>query len=366
MKGIDILTRESKYYTYESYAAKQMLTAFRQLGRNARIVSLEQIGLAAYLHETRLESPDWLLIFEDPYPHEKRICDLIGVPTVYWSSGSIGSTLGYALSSYAHILSVDRVYSKFCNFSFLPHAVDSSLQFPFTNERVFDTVLFADLVDCEMLLQSWRSLYCATAFEILENTINNSFQKNPLEIAMHALKAQPSGLYSISLHDLVHAVEEYLQAFHTMNIVTQFMKNSLDVFGDHQGNNWLKRIVNHIRLHSSLPYTEHFSLMQQSKIVICKPFNSADRSEPWFFAAAGCGALPLAQRTPYLADILGSECPLLYSPDEVCDKVDYFLSHPKERYAWIVFIQKNLMAQASWKNRAREILSYEDRFSCRA
>jgi hypothetical protein len=94
----------------------------------------------------------------------------------------------------------------------------------------------------------------------------------------------------VSLNHLLNAIETYRKAKRTYEAIVSFEGEHLDVFGEHIGNNWLKRLpnVSKIRLHHTLPYTEHLAVLNQSKQVIIDPL------EPhWILPALAAGCTPL-------------------------------------------------------------------------
>jgi hypothetical protein len=101
-------------------------------------------------------------------------------------------------------------------------------------------------------------------------------------------------------------VEEYLKAARSRHLIECVRGRRVDVFGEHVGNNWLRRLknVDNVYLHSSLPYTEHFEVLKETKTLLRQQVTVKDGSDEWLFAALALGCEVVTNGSPYLREVL--------------------------------------------------------------
>lgn len=364
--SIDCLLRERKGYTFEHYAASQLA---KILDHSFRIICLSDGILQDYLLHLQKTPPNWTMAFTDLFFQEKPFCDIVRVPHFFWVEDSLSSAVHYLQSKFATIGLSDRAYCKRLakpNLCFLPHGVDLSLVNERYEQRPFDAVLFADLVDTDCTVESWQTLFSKKVVTLLKRSVELCSKNRhwlPIEGVIEGLKEIEIPPDEVSLNDLLYGVETYLKANRIYELISSIEGVRLDVFGEHVGNNWLRRLKNSewIYLHAELPYTEHFEVLKLSKVVLFDALDSSDHLEKWFLAALATGCLPITNETSYLKELLGDNELLFYPSKDwkaMMQKIRLFLDRPKQRRALIDQLQEELLPNHSWEKRAGELLTY--------
>lgn len=290
-------------------------------------------------------------------------------PIFFWVKDSLSTAAHYLQSSYGAIGLTDRASIRRLaksNLRFLPHAVDPALARGPCQKRIFDVVLFADLVDTENALCTWQELFSDKVVSLLKRAVqicSEHLDWLPVEGVLGALKEMEIPPGEVSLNDLIYGVEAFLKAERIQKLVSSFEGVRLDVFGEHIGNNWLRRLKNSewVYLHGELPYTEHFEVLKLSRIAVFDSLESADGCGKWFLAAIAAGCLPLCSQTAYLTELVEDITRISYPPKDwtmLLGKVKYFLAHPAEREMVISKMQEEILPKHSWEMRAKEILAH--------
>lgn len=80
----------------------------------------------------------------------------------------------------------------------------------------------------------------------------------------------------------------------TDNTPITFEGEALHIFGEHEGNNLLKKLPKNVHLHYTIPYTEHIEVLRRAKKILLAP-----DQHHWHFQALAAGCEPLTdQPTP--------------------------------------------------------------------
>ncbi|MFZ0565470.1 MAG: glycosyltransferase [Chlamydiales bacterium] len=365
---IDCLLQERKGYTFECYAAAQFA---KVLGSCFQTIYLGDGVLQDYLLHLQKTPPDWTIAFTDLLLQDKPLCDIIQIPHFFWVEGSLSTAVHYLPSKYARVGVSDLAYCKRLaqpNLCFMPHAVDLALANERYEKRPFEVVLFADLVDTDCMIESWETLFSKEIVALMRRCCDRCLRNReflPIEGIARELEESRIMPNEVSLNDLLYGVESYLKARRISELIGSFEGVRLDVFGEHVGNNWLKRLKNSewIYLHAKLPFTEHFEVLKLSKMVLLDVLDATDSLEKWFLPALAAGCFPLINETPYLKELLGENQALFYPSRDwkkMMEKVHYFLSHPSSRQALIDRLQEELLPDHSWEKRAKQWLTYID------
>lgn len=353
---IDLLICENKFYSYESYMATQLAKAFDKMGVSSQIFSLEH-----YLYKMQGTPPDWTIAFEPLLNSAQPLCDITCIPHIHWEGRSLAYPAQLLHSTYGKVAITRKVVGH--PFSFLPHAVEMECEC-LEHERPFDVVLFADLVDVECKKAVWQELFspkgCLMLHRCLELCLKGSCL--PFEAACMIHLEDPE---AISLYALVINIEEYLRAIHVRTLIESFNNDvRIDVFGEHIGNNWLKRLKSNVFLHSTLPYIEHFEVLKMAKIALCLQEEGRDGSDEWLLPALSAGCLPLTPKTSYLEEMLGETTCLFFPRNhwtQLSEKVNYFLSRPKERFSLAEELSCRLAPLHSFEDRAKTLYEIMER-----
>lgn len=334
MGRIDIFTRYPQAQSRENYGARELQKAFERCEISHASFCLAQDVLADYLSYFSSNPAKGSLAFEDVFPGGGPLCDLLEIPHVLWTNG-LAEGAHYLQSPFAKLVLDDE---NLClhlqkkghkNIFFLPFGISEELKDDPEKERSFDVVMFEELIDVAGLEKRWEALFASAEVQLIEQTVSACL-KNPQAIIFDVVEEQLKGRSaSISMGNMLFLVEEYLKAAKILPLVEAFEGVRVDLFGEHVGNNWLRRLKNAecIYPHGSLPYTEYFSILKKSKIL------SADKKSPWYLPALACGCLLVEDH-----------------------EVHEYLKKPKMRVERVRESQKNLFQEHSWDNRAKRVL----------
>jgi hypothetical protein len=186
------------------------------------------------------------------------------------------------------------------------------------NPTVFShDALFANLVDYEDLYATWKEHFAPLHIEALFDALS-LYRKNPQRLPIEILLCtlhQRTRSSQVCLADLLYALEEAIEAEATYTLVSSLKVPRIDLFGEHVGNNWLRRLPSPecVHLHSSLPFVEHYRVLAQSKVLLCDGVHTPDGAPPWLLPALALDCLVVTPSTPYLCDLLGEDYPLFLS-----------------------------------------------------
>jgi len=276
---LDLVLRERTAYSYEGYTSRQVAAALEKKKIPFKTICLGDGVLNDYIRFLQEDPPSYMVSFTDLFPYDRPFCDVVQVPQFFWTNHSLSEAAHYLNSDYGKI---GLPYS--CDLPrtvYLPHGVERSPP----QEKFFDTVIFSPLMDLTNLEKMWEEFFPREMINIIKAAIETGLL--PYEAVVHVLEGNT---HPVSMNHLLNGVETYQKAKRTYSSIASFEGECLDVFGEHIGNNWLKRLpnVNKVRLHYKLPYTEHLAVLKQSKQVIIDPL------EPhWIMPAVAAGCIPV-------------------------------------------------------------------------
>lgn len=283
---IDILLLERYGYTYPNYSAKRVAEVFEKKRIPYKKIFFSDGVLQDYMRYLREDPPSWMVSFAPLLPSDPPFCDLVHIPQFIWVRNSLSEAAHILNSTYGKIGLPTP--SNLSNTVHLPHGVEVMAR----KQALFDVVFFSPLVDVDCLRQSWQEF---------------------------------------------HSDEDSIKATRAYQVISSFQDISIDVFGEHIGNNWYTRLPNsaHVHLHSQLPYTEHFEVLAQSKIVVLDPLDVS-----WELPAAAAGCLPL------MAD-----------RDDLQEQIRMLLADSKKRSKALETYQEQIQ-KMTWENQTDQLIEH--------
>ncbi len=320
---IDFLLKSRSGFTFENYAAKCISAVFEQRGIPYKTIYLSDGILQDYISYIGEEPPRRILSFEPLLPYEIPFCDFVGIPQFLWAKNSLSEAAHFLKSKFGTVgLPTPTELPKTV---YLPHGVE--LRAP--QKPLFDVVFFSPLVDTACLRERWNEFFTAEVIELMEAilpctssgiSIYEKLEKAPLQL---------------SLCHTIEAIEEYSRAERAYEVIASCRGYTLDVFGEHIGSSWYRRLPNAscVRLHAPLPFTAHFEVLSQSKLVILDPLDAS-----WKLPAAASGCLPL------MADL-----------EDLHEQIAFYLGDSKKRRKAIESYQEDLQNQ-TWENQAGHLI----------
>lgn len=317
---IDLLLTSRSAITYETHAANRVAAVCEKRGIPYKKIFLSDGVLQDYVRYVAEDPPKRILSFDPILPYETPFCDLVGVPQLMWAKNSLSEAAHFLTSKHGMVgLPIPTTLSKTV---YLPHGVERIQRM----EPLFDVVFFSPLVDPACLRERWKEFFPEEVISLLDVTVSSG------KPAYETLKDAP---WPISLCHTIEAVEEYVKAKRAYKVISSFKGHTLDVFGEHIGSNWYRRLPNalNIRLHASLPYTAHFDVLAQSKLAILDPLDRC-----WELHAAAVGCLPL------MADL-----------ENLHEQIAVYIGDSKKREKALESYQEHIERQ-TWENQASRLI----------
>lgn len=275
---IDLLLESRSSLTYEHHAAQHIVKEFEKRQIPYKKIMLSDGILQDYMQYVRDHPPHQMVSFTALLPFEPPFCDVVHVPQLMWAQNSLSEAAHFLVSKFGTIgLPSPTTLPQTV---YLPHGVKRlTPQAP-----LFDVVFFSPLVDLACLRERWNEFFPKEVITLIEKGI----QQRLADVSAFPLLQERN--HSFSLCHAFEAIEEYIRAERAQHVIFSCEQYTLDVFGEHIGNNWYRRLPNPtcVHLHAPLPFTAYFEVLSQSKIVILDPLDSS-----WTLHAAAAGCLPL-------------------------------------------------------------------------
>ncbi len=355
MRRVDLLIRSSKPFSFEKYMAKALTEAFEGFGVATQSVAFDQKGVLEYASSVNEDPPLFTLSFSHQLSLKNK-----EIPHFYWEWRTVAESL-HLLNFHSKLGISCRKMAQKCSslgldVSFLPPAA----KFPEkeSHERPYDVVLFDDLICTNYLEQNWQEFFEPSYVQKL-HAIVEKCQENPSHLPLDVILSQ--GIDEEKLNDTLFLAEEYLKAKRISALLETFEGVQVHVFGEHIGNNWLKRLKNskNIHLHSSHTqaglYTDYFDILKSSKWIVRDQIHHKDGVDEWVFAAIAHGCLPITSKTPYLEQELGRDLWVFYSDgnwDEMNERLRPFSADI------LVELKERVKKNHTFESRAQTLLEW--------
>lgn len=322
---IDIFVRDRRPYTYENVAAENVLQVFKSLRIEAQKIVIGDGVIQDYLYLLEEKPPAWILSFSECFQLRKPFCDLVKVPLFFWKHGSFAQAMHYFDSKHGIVRCSDRKVSDHFSHPFFPDAPFPRPSYE-NKEKLFDVVLFADLIDVEGKKKTWETLFSEKAYCSLLKALQYAKKHPGLHPAIFCGKFVEEG---ISVNDMVFEIEEYLYAERLKNLIESIENIKIHLFGEHAGNNWLVRLKNreNVFLHAKLPFAEHFEVLKMTKVLIRDHPPFVDGGDDWAAAALAAGCKVFLPPNPFLKENFDDES-FYNSFEELNEKIQRCLSRP--------------------------------------
>lgn len=358
MRYVDILLPNLKPFSFEMYVTGALDEAFQKQKIAVRKVFMHERQMLAYLAELEREKPLFTLSFSEALSLKNP-----EIAHIYWEWRTLAEPLHLVHESGTKVGFGCRKMVSACQkcgweLRFIPPAV-KCFELELLQERKYDVVFFDNLVDREILKNDWSELFSETFVATLKSVIL-ACQQAPDLLPLEAICK--IGIQEGSLNDLLFSVEEYLLAEKVHLLIESISGYRVHVFGEHLGNNWLRRLKNgaNIHLHSSLPYAqpymEYMEVLQMSKILVRDEIQFRDGCDEWIFAALAHGCLPLMTKTPFLEETFGKEAPFFSTTTQLQELLDKYLKYPKEREALVSTMRGKVMLSHTFEKRVEEFV----------
>lgn len=364
---IDLIRRFAKVYSYETYLTNKLKNAFAKLGIFCETHVLHEGLFNTYLKEIEQDPPALTISFVNLFPGEPPLCEITRIPHICWPREYLTEGFPLLQSPLGHIgvgdrsLKLQMKREGYQNVTFLAKGVDPDMEGLPDNERLFDVVLFEDLIDPHALQGTWKELFSPLEQEMIWETIERCKETSMsvFEALMGILKEKQIPMNRVSFCDLLFSAEEYLKTLHTIDRIQRLENTRIDIFGQHVGNNWLSHLKNKdsVFLHWSLPYIEHFEVLKRSKMFLSHSLPGTDGDE-WALSALSLGCGVLSNRCPFLEEAIEEDLFFYDTLEQMPGKVHDLLENASLRLDAIQQWKETLLAEHTWVKRAEALLSY--------
>jgi hypothetical protein len=188
---VDFFLVNKKIYTLERYVTDELRRIFEEKGVKTRLIIIEEHSISNYLNEVKENPPDWTFSLTDLFLQKVPLSALTRIPHFLWETVSLSHSMHTLDSALGHVGFIERGYASE-KLSFLPHGFSKRLQRQ--KEKVFDVVIFDDLVDCEELEKNWKEILEPSEVLLLQEVVRAcqaAPHRKPIEILFEA-KSQHS------------------------------------------------------------------------------------------------------------------------------------------------------------------------------
>jgi spore maturation protein CgeB len=255
---------------------------------------------------------------------------------------------------------------------FLPHAVESELDFNVTNERIFDVVMLASFMNPEECMESWKQNYppffCLAMEKTAEICLSDSFTIY-FEHFFNEIKSQQAQFVNdlsnrTLLNNALIDLEYYIKAKDRINLLKS-VNSRVHIFGKlGSGNTWqsyLGKDNPRYIFHDEIPFEQTFEILKKTKILLKSSIKNKNGAHEGIFTALACGALPVTNENIFLKEYFeDGKNILFYNPKEkenINEKIQECLSNEKKRFAIAHQGKEVVMLHHTWDHRVLEMLS---------
>ncbi len=370
MRRIDLFTLFSKRYTYESYVSRAVSHFFNEKQISHDKTSLDKGNFGSYLAKNFLQAPQATLSFVDLFPGEPPLCQLLNTPHFCWPQKGLHEVF----SLFNHPLGkigvqnkkqVDEIRKKgFSNVHYLPWGIPLHEKGEPENQRRFDIVLFDDLIDLTALKKTWLELFTDQQVEILEQafSICQKGRESPLNVLFNLFAEKEISLEEIHFPDLLFSLEEALKSEKIAQLIASISSVRIDVFGEHVGNNWLCKLKNaeNVYLHWSLPYTDYFEILKQSRILLRYVPLHFDGWDEWTLPALNLGCAVLTNGCPVMKEEWFQHYPdFTYLASDfslIGERLQHLLKEVRKRETFLEESKKGILTHYTWEKSIESLI----------
>ncbi len=385
IKRIDLFMPPTvSQYGVLNHFTKKFHEALQRSGVNSRILEAQHDNPKPFLTELFKDVPDCTLSFNGLLPDREGhfFCDMVQIPHVALVVDSPNGFVQLAKSPSTIIASVDRDACDFFrgiqakNVFFLPHGVEKNLHFNSKNEeRTYDVTFLSSCIDYEKIQKEWKKTFPPQLYKVMQdsielaltdphlsyvnafvNTLNRNFSENMIEAL------------GFSIVELLDQLEMYLRGRTRVDLIRSIRDARIDIFGAAaDSTTWKKQLgkkQDNVIIHEGVAYDQALEIMHQSKIVLNNCAWIKNGIHERTLAAMACGALVLAEDTPYVRENFqdGKNICLYRNNDltSLNQKINDYLQNEAVRLE-IAEAGKNEVAQHhTWDQRAITLLKELD------
>lgn len=251
---------------------------------------------------------------------------------------------------------------------FMPHAVERDID-PGDSSRPYPVVFFGSSYDPENLKMYWRTHLAPDLTEIIEESIQESFdniQLNFLQATIAAIKRRNLTPADVPFNQLYYYVDHYMRGYDRVELIRSLKDIPVHIFG---GTCWRKEtpiagwsryfsLQSNVIIHPTVPFTEAIEILKQSKICLNSVPTLRNGTHERVFTAYACGALPISSDNLYWREQFGDSI-ILYPYNDrkyACEKIKELLQDEPLRKSLADQGREITLAKHTWDNRVRQLL----------
>lgn len=340
------------------------------------------------LEGIRQEAPTITASFNQPAPlaDKSYFFENLQIPHLTLLLDPAIYELNLATSPYALVSCVDQFDCQFFQSTgfervfFLPHGVEKELSFDPSVERTFDVMFSGTCYDPDNLCVWWREHYPKNICKVIEDAIEIGLgdNKTPFyQAVMQSLLLNGLSPKEVDTLRMAYYVDFYMRGIERVELIRSIKDAKVHIFGspswreEQPIKTWEDYFKNqkNVILHPPIEYSESLEILKRTKICLNSMPMFKNGSHERIFAGLACGALPLTSDNLFVRDhFVDNQDILLFQFDRldiVNDKVNFYLSHEKERKQLVEKGRKKVMTSHTWDNRAEkmiEMLKYYELF----
>lgn len=371
MPYIDILANSHEAYERTFYCASKLHEAMQEYGIASRLIIMHPNSFCNYIDQVIKTPPQLSISFCDLSLNNgsKLLCDQLCIPHLFWTQSDPYLFMNYLDSPYGYLGCTDRLPTQLLqqagkhNIAFLPDAVDAKIFINEENQRPYQVVLFENLADSSAFIDHWKNTLDPKLFSVVEKTIEDvrHHSQLPFEaLFAHVTSDLPDENYNFGW--LLYELTLFFKAERILQIIQSLKNVRVDVFGNHTGQDWLLRLKNaqNVHLHADVAYTEKFSILKQTQIVIRDQHHRKAASDDIVLNSIAMGALVLTTETDYLTEHFSDQELVYYNLNDqsmINELVQDYL-HNHELRKNVVMAGQLKAANHSWHKRVLDINNF--------
>lgn len=369
---IDLFLHQRSQYAVLDYFTIKVEEALKRAGVKTKMHHLESRDPRPFLDSIRKERPDYTLSFNGILPDSEGrfLCDMIGISHIACLVDSPAWFLPLKDSSLTHVTCVDRSHVDFFrhvgkeHVSFMTQACDINLK-PKGLKKEFDVTFLCSYIDLEQIESGWKAQYSEKMVLTLHHAADIALRDPNVSYWQAfsegmSIHQPPDTLDLITLVHVLKELERYINGKDRLDLLRHLTHVTIDVFGAEGGWNRCLKDLPHIRLHPPVPFEEHFSILERSRITINALAKIRQGGSERVFNALALNTLPLTSVSNYLNEFYQDQKSLLTytwgSWKSAEEKIQTALNDPTYYTNLIANGRDITLKSHTWDNRVCDLL----------
>lgn len=374
-------------YSSKLHFTKKLAEAFKRLNVEVKVLQWPYGPVPDYITSAiEKEKPDFTASFNQPAPlaDKSYFFEKLKIPHLTLLLDPAIYELNLATSPYAIVSCVDQFDCQFFQSAqfervfFLPHGIEKDISFDPNEERTYEVVFSGTCYDPDNLRGSWMRHFPKEICKVIEDAVEIGLSDNKTPFYQAVMQSMLiNGIFPKEVDTLriAYYVDFYMRGIERVELIRSIKDASVHIFGaptwreERPIKTWegYFKDQKNVTVHPFVEYPESLEILKKTKICLNSMPMFKNGSHERVFASLACGALPLTSDNLYMRDeFVDNEDLLLFQFDQlelVNNKVNYYLSHEKERRQLVENGRKKVLQVHTWDNRAQKILDMLQSYS---